>query len=42
VMHDASDGSQVGSCSRKPPRGDQDLSGGKDAHHNSMSTCGAR
>jgi hypothetical protein len=25
VMHDASDGSQVGSCSSKPPRGDQYL-----------------
>jgi hypothetical protein len=27
VIHDARDGSQVGSCSREPPRGDQDLSG---------------
>ncbi len=35
-MHDASDGSQVGSCSLEPPRGNQDLSRGQDAHHNSM------
>ena len=42
VMHDASDGSQVGSCSREPPRGNQYLSWGQDAHHNSMGTGGAR
>jgi len=42
VMHDASDGSQVGSCSREPPRGNQYLSWGQDAHHTSMGTCGAR
>ena len=41
-VHDASDGSQMGSCSREPPRGDQDLSRSEDAHHNSMGTCGAR
>jgi hypothetical protein len=42
LMHDASDGSQMRSCSREPPRGNQDLSRSKDAHHNSMSTGGAR
>ena len=42
VMHDASDSSQMRSCSRQPPRGNQDLSRGQDAHHNSMGTCGAR
>ena len=42
VMHDGSGGRQVGSCSREPPRGDQYLRRGKDAHHNSMGTCGAR
>jgi len=42
VMHDASHGSQVGSRSREPPRGNQYLSRGRDAHHNSMGTCGAR
>jgi len=42
VMHDASDGSQVGSCSGEPSRGNQYLGRGKDAHHNSMGTCGAR
>ena len=42
VMHDASDGSQVGACSGEPPRGDQYLGWGKDAHHDSMGTCGAR
>ena len=42
VMHDASDGSEVGSCSREPSRGNQYLGLGKDAHHNSMGTCGAR
>ena len=42
VMHDPSNGSQVRSCSREPPRGDQDLGRGQDAHHDSMGTCGAR
>jgi hypothetical protein len=42
VMHDAGHGSQVGSCSREPPRGNQDLSRGEDAHHDSMGACGAR
>jgi hypothetical protein len=42
VMHEASDGSQVRSCSREPPCGDQCLGWGQDAHHDSMGTCGAR
>jgi len=42
VMHDARDGRQVGSCSREPPRGNQDFGRGQDAHHTSMGTCGAR
>ena len=42
VMHDASHGSQVGSCPRESPCGNQYLSRGQDAHHSSMSTCGAR
>jgi hypothetical protein len=42
VMHDAGHGSQVGSCSREPPRGDQDFGRGQDAHHDSMSTRCAR
>jgi hypothetical protein len=41
-VHDAGDGSQVGSCSREPPRGSQYLSWGQDAHHDSMGTRGAR
>jgi hypothetical protein len=41
-MHDASDSSQMGSCSREPPRGNQYLGRGQDAHHDSMSTRGAR
>jgi hypothetical protein len=41
VMHDPSGGSQVWSCSRKPPRRDQYLGRGQDAHHDSMSTCNA-
>jgi len=41
-MHDARDGSQMRSRSREPPRGNQDLSRGKDAHYNSMGTYGAR
>ena len=42
VMHDPSHGSQVRSCSREPPRGNQYLGRGQDAHHDSMGTCGAR
>jgi hypothetical protein len=42
AMRDASDGSQVRSCSREPPRGNQHLGRGQHAHHDSMSTCGAR
>jgi hypothetical protein len=42
LMHDASHGSQVRPCSGEPPRGDQDLGRGQDAHHDSMGTCGAR
>jgi hypothetical protein len=30
MMHDASDGSQIRACSRKPPRRDQYLGRGKD------------
>ena len=41
-MHDAGDGTQVRSCSREPPRGNQYLGRGQDAHHDSMGTCGAR
>jgi len=41
-MGDASYSSQVGPCSREPPRGNQYLSRGQDAHHHSMGTCGAR
>ncbi len=41
-MHDAGNGSQVRSCSREPPRGNQDLGRGEDAHPNSMGTGGAR
>jgi hypothetical protein len=42
VMHDASHGRQVRSCSREPPRGNQDLGRGQNAHHDSMGTNGAR
>jgi hypothetical protein len=42
VMHDASDGSQMGSCSCKPPRSDQYLGRSEDAHHDSMSTRDTR
>jgi len=42
VKHEASDGSEVGSCSREPRRGNQCLGRGQDAHHASMGTCGAR
>jgi hypothetical protein len=31
----------VWSCSREPPRGDQCLGRGQDAHDDSMGTCGA-
>ncbi len=41
-VHDASESSQVRSCSRQSSRGNQDLGRGQDAHHNSMGTCGAR
>jgi hypothetical protein len=41
-MHDAGNGGQVGSWSREPLRGNQDLGRGQDAHHDSMGTCGAR
>jgi hypothetical protein len=41
-MHDPSHGNQVRSCSREPPRGNQDLGWGQDAHHDSMGTRGAR
>ena len=33
AMHDARDSRQMGSCSRGPPRGNQDLSRGQDDHH---------
>jgi hypothetical protein len=42
VMHDASHSSQVGARSGEPPRGNQDLGRGQDAHHHSMGTCRAR
>jgi hypothetical protein len=42
LMHDPSHGSQVRPCSRQSPRGDQDLGRGQNAHHDSMSTSGAR
>jgi hypothetical protein len=42
VMRDASHGCHVRSCSREPPRGNQDLGRGQDAHHDSMGTNGAR
>jgi len=41
VMHDAGHGSQVRSRSGEPPRGNQDLGRGEDAHHDSMGTCDA-
>jgi hypothetical protein len=40
-MRDADDGGQVGSRSREPPRGNQDLGRGQDAHHHSMGMRGA-
>src|SRR4029077_7624351 len=42
LMHDGSDSGQVRSCSGEPPRGNQDLGRGQDAHHDSMSACGTR
>jgi hypothetical protein len=42
LSYNASDGSQVRSCSREPPRGNQYLRRGQDAHYHSMGTCGAR
>ena len=42
MMHDASDGSQVRSCSGEPPCGNQDLGRGQEAHHDSMGTGGTR
>jgi hypothetical protein len=42
LMHDASHGSQVRPCCCELPRGNQDLGRGKDAHHDSMGTCGGR
>jgi hypothetical protein len=41
-MHDASDRSQVRSCSREPPRGNQCLGRGENAHDDSVGTGGAR
>lgn len=42
AMHDASDGSEVWSCSREPPCDDQCLGRGEDAHDDGMGTCDAR
>ena len=42
VMHDASHSSQVGTRSGQPPRCNQDLGRGQDAHHHSMGTGRAR
>jgi len=42
AMHDPSHGNQVRSRSREPPRRNQELGRGQDAHHDSMGTCGAR
>ena len=42
VMHDASDRSQCGRAPGEPPRDNQYLSRGEDAHHHSMGTRGAR
>jgi hypothetical protein len=42
VMHDASNGSQVRSRSREPPRSDQYLGRGQDGHQDSTNTYGAR
>ena len=42
LMHEASDRHHVRPCSREPPRGDQYLGRGENAHHDSMSTYGVR
>jgi hypothetical protein len=42
AMHDPSRGSQVRSSSREPPRRNQYLGRGQDAHYDSMDTYGAR
>jgi hypothetical protein len=42
VMDYADDGSQVGSCSGEPPRGDQYLGRCEDAYHDSVDMHGAR
>jgi hypothetical protein len=42
AMHNPRHGSQVRSCSREPPCGNQDLGRGQHAHYDSMGTCGAR
>ena len=42
AMHDASQGNQMRSRSGEPPRGNQYLGRGQDAHHTSMGTYGAR
>ena len=40
LVHDAGNGNQVGPGSREPLRGNQYLSLGKHAHHDSMGMCG--
>ena len=40
LVHDGSNGNQVGPGSCEPPRGNQHLSRGKHAHHDSMGMCG--
>lgn len=42
LTHDASHGSQVRPCCRELPRDNQDFARSKDAHHDSMGTCGGR
>jgi hypothetical protein len=42
LMHDPRHGSQVRPCSREPPRRNQYLGRGQDAHHDSMGTCAAQ
>ena len=41
-IDDPSHSSQARSCSREPPRSNQDLDWGQDAHDDSMGTCGAQ
>jgi hypothetical protein len=41
VMHDAGDRSQMGSDLGEPPRGNEYLGRGEEAHHDSMRTRGA-